>query len=166
MGSSAASFGSAADAGPEELNRAGLLGQATSMAVRVPLHFAKPTMRLARPIFDSDGRLVVGNGTLLNERVARLLRKMALQTVIVEKTENLPAWEMIRPVEKQLLELEERFRWEEPSKALDAIHQAISRRLLKRAAEIENDLALAAERDPDRASPEFLAGHDLQGETA
>ncbi len=125
------------------------------MAVRVPLHFAKPTMRLARPIFDRDGRLVAGNGTLLNERVARLLRKMALQSVVVEETEDLPAWEMIRPVEQQLLELEERFRWEEPTKALDAIRQAISRRLLKRAADLENDPALAAERDPDTASPGF-----------
>jgi len=136
------------------------------MAVRVPLHFAKPTMRLARPIFDRDGRLVAGNGTLLNERVARLLRKMALQTVMVEETEDLPAWEMIRPVEQQLLELEERFQWEEPSKALEAIRQAISRRLLKRAADLENDPALAAERDPDTASPEFLAAHNVQGETA
>ena len=58
------------------------------MAVRVPLQFAKATMRLARPIFDSDGRLLAGNGTLLNDSVTRLLRKMALQTVVVEETDS------------------------------------------------------------------------------
>lgn len=119
------------------------------MAVRVPLQFAKPTMRLARPIFDSDGRLVAGNGTLLGERVARLLRKMALQTVVVEDTEDLPVWETIRPVEQQLVELEERFQQEEPSRPLDEIRQAISRHLIKRASALENDPALVAVLDPE-----------------
>jgi len=106
-------------------------------------------MRLARPIFDSDGRLIAGNGTLLNDSVTRLLRKMALQTVVVEETEDLPLWETIRPIEQQLMELEERFQWEEPSKALDEIRQAISRHLIKRAEDLENDPALVAQGAPN-----------------
>jgi hypothetical protein len=69
--------------------------------------------------------------------------------VVVEETEDLPLWETIRPLEQQLRELEERFQWEEPSKALDEIRQAISRHLIKRAADLENDPALVAQGAPN-----------------
>jgi len=140
-------------------------GSAAPMVVRVPLQFAKPSMRLARPIFDSDGKLVAGNGTLLTERVARLLRKMALQTVLIEDTDDLTPWEKIKPVQREIMELEARFSREGPSIPLDAIRQAISRHLLKRAAQLENDPAREAEQDPDAVSLEPETTND-QGEIA
>jgi hypothetical protein len=121
------------------------------MSVRVLLEFAKPTMRLARPIFDGDGKLIAGSGTLLSERMVQLLRRLALQTVVVEDADDLNEWETVTAVEADLAGLEQRFRRESPAPPLRAIYEAISRRLVKRAEALAEDPALTAQ--PDSGSP-------------
>ena len=115
----------------------------------MPLAFAQPTMRLARPIMDGDGKLVAGTGTLLAERIVRLLRRMALQTVVVEDAGDLQAWETVRPLQQQLLELEERFEREKPQKSLDTLKQAIARYLVRREQLLAEDPALTAQPEVD-----------------
>jgi hypothetical protein len=119
------------------------------MAVRVLLEFAQPAMRLARPIFDADGKLIAGTGTQLDERMVRLLRRLALQTVVVEDSGNFSTWQTVTPVETDLAELRRRFQREQPSPALETIFEAVSRHLLRRAAALAQDPALAAQPDPD-----------------
>jgi len=121
------------------------------MSVRVLLEFAKPTMRLARPIFDGDGKLIAGRGTLLSERMVQLLRRLALQTVVVDDTDDLNQWETVAPVGADLTGLEQRFRRESPAPPLQAIYEAISRHLVKRAAVLARDPALTAQ--PASGSP-------------
>ena len=123
------------------------------MAIRVPLRLVKPTMRLARPIWDTDGRLIAGSGTLLEERVVRLFRKMAFQTVLVEQSDDITNWVAIKPLEHELRDVEERFRVEVASKPHDAIRQAILRHLTKRAVQLEEDPAHVAQQDPGTAAP-------------
>ena len=125
------------------------------MAVRILLEFAQPAMRLARPIFDTDGKLIAGTGTHLDERMVRLLRRLALQTVVVEDSGDFGAWQTVTPVETELAELRWRFQREQPSRALEAILEAISRHLLRRAAALAQDPALAVQ--PDPASPVAVA---------
>jgi hypothetical protein len=136
------------------------------MPVRVPIQFAKPTMRLARPICDSDGKLVAGNGTLLQDRVIRLLRKMALQSLVVEDTDDVPSWVTIRPLRQDLVELEERFRREGPSRPLDLIRQAITRHLVKRAIQLDEDPALPAADGGSDATSMSASAADRQREIA
>jgi hypothetical protein len=121
------------------------------MAARVLLQFAKPEMQLARPIWDRDGKLVVGRGSRLNERVVRLLRRMGLQTVVVEDTGGLAAWEKIPGLAHDLEELDARFTRADRSQPLEAVRRAIERHLRRRAAALESDPALAAE--AERGTP-------------
>ena len=109
------------------------------MAVRVPLRFAKATMRLARPICDADGRLVAGSGTALTEHVLRTLRKMAIQTVLVAEDDDIETWERTKPLADELLELERRLDREPPSEPLTALRAAITRHLCKRALRLEQE---------------------------
>jgi hypothetical protein len=111
------------------------------MPVRVPLQFVKPTMRLARPICDAEGRVVAGSGTLLGERVVRVLRTMAVQTVVVQESDELKAWETVRPLAEELDELEARFRRGPQSGPLAELKAAIARHLRRRDAALGGESA-------------------------
>jgi hypothetical protein len=94
------------------------------MAVRVLMQFVKPSMRLARSLHDRDGRLVAGKGTALSDSVVRLLRGMAVQSVLVEDAE-LESWQVVRPLAERLEELDRRFAREPSSPILAALRGAI-----------------------------------------
>lgn len=118
------------------------------MAVRVLLQFAKPTMRLAEPIWDIEGKPAAGQGSYLRESMVRMLRRMDLLSVVVEDTEDLPPWETVRPLEQDLLEMEERFADTPKAKPVNAIRAAIGRHLTRRAEALEADPVIHAMRDP------------------
>lgn len=103
------------------------------MAVRIHLQFATPLMRLARPISDANGRLVAGIGTTLSAGVVRVLRHMAVQSVMVEEAPGLAAWEKVRSVDEERAALAARFAAEPPTPALAEIQAAIARRIEQRA---------------------------------
>jgi hypothetical protein len=105
------------------------------MTVRVPLQFVKPTMRLARPIADGEGKLVAGAGTLLRDGVVRVLRTMAVQSVLVEG-DDLPGWETVRPLDQELRELASRFGPGALEGPRADLHAAIARHLTARAARL------------------------------
>ncbi|HZP40410.1 MAG TPA: hypothetical protein VFD84_02740 [Candidatus Binatia bacterium] len=113
------------------------------MPVRVHLQFVKPGMRLASPIFDPDGKLVAGAGTQLGSRVVRVLRTMAVQSVLVADGEALQSWETIRPLEEELAALDERFGPDVRNAALRELRDAIARHLAKRAARLADDPGVA-----------------------
>lgn len=115
------------------------------MPVRVPLSFAKPTMRLAGPICDAEGRLVAGTGTALGPPVLRVLRKMAIQTVLVADGAELASWEQTKPLQEMLLDLERRLDREPASEPLAALRAAITRHLCKQAVRLEQEAGFAAE---------------------
>ncbi len=96
-------------------------------------------MRLAQPIADADGRLVVGVGTLLSPSVVRALRKLALQTVIVADSDDLAPWERTRTLDEQLRELEQRFDREPATEAMTALRAAITRHLCERAVRLDEE---------------------------
>ena len=104
------------------------------MATRIHLQFATPTMRLARPISDATGRLVAGIGTVLSPGVVRVLRHMAVQSVLVEDAGELAAWEQVRTPAEEQLALAARFAPEAVTPPLAEIQAAIGRRIERRAA--------------------------------
>jgi hypothetical protein len=109
------------------------------MPVRVPLEFANPSMRLARPVCDAEGRLVAGAGTGLTARVVRLLRTMAVQSVLVADAEGVDQWQTVRPLPDEIAALDARFAATPASPALTLLHEAIRRRLAVRAARFDGD---------------------------
>ena len=115
------------------------------MAVRIHLQFVKPSMRLARPIFDPDGKLVAGAGTHLGDNVLRVLRTMAVQSVLVVDPEDVKSWETIRPLEEELRELDERFGPTAAGDPLAQLRDAIARHFEKRAARLAEDPGVASE---------------------
>src|SRR5690349_18471672 len=104
------------------------------MAARIHLQFATPTMRLARPISDANGRLVAGIGTMLSPGVVRVLRHMAVQSVLVEDAGDLPAWEQVRTPAEEHAALAARFAAEPRTPPLAEIEAAIGRLIDRRAA--------------------------------
>jgi len=105
------------------------------MPVRVPLEFVKPTMQLAGPIVDAEGRLLAGKGTKLSERVVGSLRKLAMQTVLVDDTSELQPWETVQSLDAELRALDTRFREGldvSESPELTMLHQAIARYVERR----------------------------------
>ena len=103
------------------------------MAVRVLLQFATPSMQLAQPIWDSEGKPAAGQGSYLREPLVRLLRSMGLHSALVDRGDDLTPWQTVRELEAELLELDARFGAEPGSKPGDALHQAIGRYLTRRA---------------------------------
>jgi HD-like signal output (HDOD) protein len=129
---------------------------------RVPLQFAKPTMRLAQPVFDRDGMLVAGSGTLLTERLVRLLRHLALQTVTVDEADDLAAWETIHPLDEEIAALARRFGAAPTSEPMLELRRAVARRLARRAAALgtaaASAIVRAAETSADACAAERGAG--------
>jgi hypothetical protein len=125
------------------------------MPTRVLLQFVRPTMRLACPIWDGEGKPAAGRGSYLREPMVRMLRRMGLFSVEVDDLEEseLAAWETVRPLEQELLALEERFAQEEPSSPTDALRRAITEHLRRRAERLAGDPALTAARDPRQGQP-------------
>jgi hypothetical protein len=117
------------------------------MPVRVPLQFAKPTMRLAKPICDAEGRLVAGSGTALTDAVVRTFRKLAMQTVLIADSDDVASWERTRPLSEALLELERRIDREPNNEVLGILRAAITRHLCKRALRIDRESGFAADAD-------------------
>lgn len=111
------------------------------MPIRVPLEFVNPRMRLAHPIADADGRLVAGVGTHLAPSIARALRKLAIQTVLIVDDDDIASWERTKDLGEQLAELEARFDREPESEAMTALRSAITRHLCKRAVRLEHERA-------------------------
>ena len=103
------------------------------MGVRVHLQFATPQMRLARPISDANGRLVAGVGTMLSASVVRVLRHMAVQSVMVEEADEAEPWQRVRTVEEEQAALARRFAKETVTPPLAEIQAAIARHLERRA---------------------------------
>ena len=103
------------------------------MAVRVPLTFVRPTMRLAHPIQDGEGRLVAGVGTQLNDRVVAHLRKLAIQAVAVTSAEDLPEWEILQPLAEALADLDARFATHPETPERGQLHAAVVRYFTRRA---------------------------------
>jgi hypothetical protein len=114
----------------------------TTMAVRVHLQFATPAMRLARPISDGNGRLVAGIGTVLSPGVVRVLRHMAVQSVMVDGLGALAPWEQVRTAEEELAVLKVRFAGENVTPPLAEIEAAIARHLERRAAAVAPSTAV------------------------
>ena len=106
------------------------------MAVRVPLPFARPEMRLARPVCDADGRLLVGAGTALDARVCQALRRLAVQSVVVTGADGLAGWETLPPLDQQLAALRRRLIGTETSSGIDLLAAAIARYLARRTARL------------------------------
>jgi hypothetical protein len=117
------------------------------MPVRVPLQFAKPSMRLASAVCDAEGRLVAGVGTALGANVVRTLRRMAIQTVVVDDGADVAVWEQAVPVASSVHDLERRMRHEPSSEPLALLRAAVTRLLERRAARLErtDDDGAAAE---------------------
>jgi hypothetical protein len=109
------------------------------MPLRVPLQFVKPTMRIAGPILDTDGRLVAGTGTELRDSVVRVLRKMAVQAVLVVETDEVGAFETIRPLADELHALEGRLPARGATGPLAELRAAIARHLTARADRLARD---------------------------
>jgi len=104
-----------------------------AMAVRVPLEFAKSTMRLAKPVCDADGRVMAGSGSVLTPSVLRILRRLAIQTVAVEDGDHLAGWETILPLADELGLLAKRLGTVERDSPRAELHAALERRLVRRA---------------------------------
>jgi hypothetical protein len=115
------------------------------MAVRIHLQFATPQMRLARPISDANGRLIAGIGTLLSTGVVRILRHMAVQSVLVEDAPGLASWERVRTVDEEHAARAARCAAEPPTPALGEIQAAIARPIDRRAAAVASAPTAAVE---------------------
>jgi hypothetical protein len=101
--------------------------------VRVPLEYAKPTMRLAKPICDAKGRVLAGSGSVLSPSVVRLLRRLAIQTVVVDGSDDTVAgWETIRPLAEERQRLATRIGTVTPRSPRALLHEALERRLVRR----------------------------------
>jgi len=122
------------------------------MAVRVLIQFVNPTMRLASPIWDCDGKPAAGRGSFLRDGMVRMLRDMGLLSVVVEGADELPSWEIIRDLRQLLLELNERFERDqdsEQSEPMVQLRMAIARHFTAQAELLEADPVVAAMRDPE-----------------
>lgn len=105
------------------------------MGVRVQLQAVQPAMRLARPIFDGEGKLVAGTGTQLRDALVAVLRRMAVQSVVVEDGARVARWDVVRPLADELTDLDARFAGTVPDEPRAALQAALRRRLIARAAE-------------------------------
>lgn len=104
--------------------------------LRVPLEFAKPTMRLAKPICDARGRVMAGSGSALTPSIVRLLRRLAIQTVVVESREEVAGWEAIRPLGEENARLRERLGTVDADSPRAQLQAALERRLVRREARL------------------------------
>jgi len=107
--------------------------------IRVPLEFAKPTMRLAKPVCDAGGRVMAGSGSALTPSIVRLLRRLAIQTVVVESHEDVAGWESIQPLAEESARLAERLGPVASGTPRDLLRAALQRRLVRREERLGGD---------------------------
>src|SRR4051794_37988888 len=101
--------------------------------VRVPLEFAKATMRLAKPICDASGRVMAGNGSALTPSVLRVLRRLAIQSVVVADSDDVAGWEAVRPLADEVGRLADRVGAVTAGSPRAMLRDALERRLARRA---------------------------------
>lgn len=107
--------------------------QARDGVVRVPLALARPTMVLARPILDREGRVAVGSGTALGPRVVQVLRRLAIQSVAVVATDDVAEWECLPDAARAHATVEARFARETLTEPMRELREAVERCFERRA---------------------------------
>jgi protein-L-isoaspartate O-methyltransferase len=103
--------------------------------VRIRVEYARPHMHLAEAVEGADGAPVAGAGTTLTADVVRTLRRLGIATVVVREADAVADWEEEKDLERALHDLEARFASEPPDRLLDALKEALRRRLVARARE-------------------------------
>jgi hypothetical protein len=101
--------------------------------VRVPLALVRPTMTLARPVLDREGRVAAGSGTALGERVVQVLRRLAIQSVPVVANDDLAEWERLPDAAAARSEIAARFEREPESEPMKVLRGAVERCFERRA---------------------------------
>lgn len=89
-------------------------------------------MRLAKPVCDADGRVMAGSGSALTPSIVRLLRRLAIQTVVVESTDDVAGWESVRPLDEEVARLDVRLRRADLDSPRAQLRDALERRLVRR----------------------------------
>ncbi len=121
---------------------------------RVPIHLVTEKMRLARPVFDREGLLVAGVGTVLTRRLLHLLRNLAIQAVPVDDNEPIPAWTTVPDLGGAVREIVERFGQEPHTPAMAMLRDAAVRRATRQAEDVQAAETLWHAPRPGRAEPE------------
>jgi biotin carboxylase len=93
-------------------------------------------MRLVAPVLDREGLLVAGAGTRLEAAVVRALRRLGVQSVLVESDERMPTWEQVSPLADELAALDARLPPADRRGALAELHAAVVRHLAARATRV------------------------------
>jgi hypothetical protein len=107
--------------------------------VRVPLELAQPTMRLAKPVCDAGGRVMAGSGSALTPSVLRLLRRLAIQSVVVTEESDVAGWEHVRPLAEEQALLASRIGPVVVGSPRATLRAALERRLQRRSTRLGDD---------------------------
>jgi hypothetical protein len=107
--------------------------QSRDDVVRVALALVRPTMVLARPILDREGRVAVGSGTALGPRVVQVLRRLAIQSVPVVANDEVADWERLPDAADARADLATRFAREPETEPMRTLRGAVERCFERRA---------------------------------
>jgi len=75
---------------------------------------------------------MAGSGSALTPSIVRLLRRLAIQTVVVESHDGVAGWEAIRPLDEETACLQERLGPVGSGSPRALLQEALERRLVRR----------------------------------
>jgi len=99
---------------------------------KIPLKRAAPGMKLAKPVVNEKGVVLIGAGIELTEGIINTLEKKEIDRVIVEGS---PLGETGKPPEERIDELNARFRNVSDDSVMMHIKDVFVERILRRAEE-------------------------------
>ncbi len=80
------------------------------------------------PVFDENGLLVMGEGTVINDKNLYLLKSVGIRSVEIEDNESVFKWQIWREAAERIEETKTRFTGKS-DKYMDIIRNAIIERL-------------------------------------
>ncbi len=99
---------------------------------KIPLKRALPGMKLAKPVVNENGVVLIGAGIELTEGIIHTLERKEIDRVVVEGS---PLGEIVRPPEERIDELNVRFSNVGDNPVMMHIKELFVRRILKKAEE-------------------------------
>ena len=99
---------------------------------KIPLKRAMPGMKLAKPVINENGVVLIGTGIELTEGIINTLERKEIDRVVVEGS---PLGETGKPPEERIDELNARFRNVGDDPVMMHIKELFVRRILKKAEE-------------------------------
>jgi len=93
--------------------------------------YAKPDMKIIKPILSKNGGLIIGNDSILTKNIIKTLKNENIQFIDIEHSTDVQEWEKMKKSDVIKKDMEVRFKYLDKSEIAQLIRKCATDHLIK-----------------------------------